>query len=135
MGPMSIQHIRSLEGLEWTLGDRLRKIRRREGISQGEFAEALGVNRKSIAAWESDINQPRTSVDLAKRIEKTYGVPAVWTLGLETGTPGPPGGPGVSYTTWDSNPEPIDLVRGRESGKVLQLQFGDAQPVELPDAA
>lgn len=107
---MKTQSTHALNGLGWTFGDRLRKIRRREGISQSEFADALGINRKSVAAWESDINEPRAVLTVARKIEMVFGVPAAWTLGLSNAnTPGPDG-PGAesSYTTRDSNPEPAD---------------------------
>ena len=54
---------------EWSLGDRLRKIRRTAGLSQVEFADQLGENQKTYAAWELDTSAPRNVVALAKRIE------------------------------------------------------------------
>ena len=98
----------TLAELDWTFGDRLRKIRRVVGASQADFASALSQGRHSLAAWESCLNEPRNPVAIAKRIELAYGIPATWTLGLETQRPGP-SGPGQSYTTRDSNPEPADL--------------------------
>lgn len=66
----------------WTLGDRLRKVRRSRRLSQVEFARLLGEKEKSIANWESDISRPRDVVALAKNVEATYGVPADWLLGV-----------------------------------------------------
>lgn len=92
--------------LEWSLGDRLRKIRRGAGVSQEEFAATLSVNKKSLAAWT---NAPRNVVAIAKRIELAYGVPATWTLGLETKPgPGPDGPRPVKLPGLDSNQEPFD---------------------------
>ncbi|WP_432277712.1 helix-turn-helix transcriptional regulator, partial [Pseudomonas aeruginosa] len=34
------------------IGDRIRQIR--GGLGVGEFAERLGVNRKTVARWESN---------------------------------------------------------------------------------
>lgn len=68
---------------EWTLGDRLRKIRRHLGVSQIEFAVTIEQNPKSYSSWESDQAQPRQLVAVAKRIEVATGVPAVWLLGIE----------------------------------------------------
>jgi transcriptional regulator with XRE-family HTH domain len=75
---------------DWTLGDRLRKVRRHLGISQSEFAVMIEQNPKSYSSWESDQAQPRQLVSVAKRIEIATGVPASWVLGLasnlDTGT-------------------------------------------------
>lgn len=76
---------------EWTLADRLRKIRRLTGMSQGEFARAINVPEPRYAAWETGRNQPHSGdlLAVAKRIELLTRVPAVWTLGLsEDGSPG-----------------------------------------------
>jgi transcriptional regulator with XRE-family HTH domain len=66
----------------WTLGDRLRKVRRSRRLSQVEFARLLGESEKSIANWESDVSRPRDVVTLAKKVQATYGVPAEWVLGV-----------------------------------------------------
>lgn len=69
---------------EWTLGDRLRKIRIEGGFgTQAEFAELIGANLQQYGAWESGRNRPRDIVALAKRIELLARVPAEWTLGLD----------------------------------------------------
>lgn len=70
----------------WSLGDRLRKVRLTAGLDQRQFAEALGVQPGSLAAWETDRSTPRKLVDIAKTIEKVTGVPAAWTLGVSEPT-------------------------------------------------
>lgn len=80
--------------LQWTWGDRIRKIRRAAKLSQREFAAELGVSGATIAAWEASesIEPPRGGVSAAKRIEMRWpSVPATWTLGLTPG--GSPNGP------------------------------------------
>ena len=68
---------------EWTIGDRLRKIRRSiGGITQEEMAKLLNVKAVTYSAWESDTNKPRSLVAISKRIEMATGVPAAWVLGL-----------------------------------------------------
>ncbi len=98
------------ERLGWTFGDRIRKIRRALNVSQGEFADAIGRKRESLSTWESGrIDAPRDVVAIAKRIELAYGVPATWTLGLETKPgPGPDGPRPVKLPGLDSNQEPFD---------------------------
>ena len=85
-----------LTELEWSFGDRLRKIRRVVGASQDDFAAVLEVGKESLAAWELGVNTPRNIVALSKRIELAYGVPAGWTLGIqESPHPDPDGGEGA----------------------------------------
>lgn len=66
--------------LVWTLGDRLRKIRRGLGMSSREFAESLGVTNSTLAQWETDRSLPRSAVSVAEKIFETYGVPTEWVL-------------------------------------------------------
>lgn len=82
---------------EWSLADRLRRIRRELGLSQEKFAELLNVKPPRYGAWETGRNHPENVVDLARRIEAMTGVPAAWTLGVYSENPRP-GGPdgGVS---------------------------------------
>lgn len=87
--------------LQWTWGDRIRKIRRAARLSQRDFADALGMKSATIAAWEASesLEPPRGGVAAAKRIELMFpGVPAAWTLGLDDTPPNPPGSPSDSDT-------------------------------------
>ncbi len=47
-GPMSNAQVP-----DWTLADRLRKIRRHVGMSQAQFAALLGVRAPTYSAWEA----------------------------------------------------------------------------------
>lgn len=71
--------------LSWTIGDRLRKVRRSLGLSQEEFGELLGAKKPRYVAWETDRNLPQNLIPLAQRIEVlTAGrVPAAWILGVD----------------------------------------------------
>ena len=99
---------------EWTLADRLRKIRRLTGMPQGEFARAINVPEPRYAAWESGRNQPHSSdlLAVAKRIELLTQVPATWVLGLDT-TNGPrptmTWGEGHGLPRLDSDQQPSDV--------------------------
>lgn len=89
---------------EITTGDRLRISLRHASIAVQEMAEYLGVSRTSVSNWLGDRVQP--SKQTLRLWAFRCGVPLVW---LETGqAPTEPSGPEGSYTTWDSNPEPID---------------------------
>lgn len=67
---------------QWTLADRLRKIRRDRHLTQDQIAAQLGVKPVTWAAWEAGRTRPHDVVELAGLIERTYGVPAAWTLGV-----------------------------------------------------
>ena len=43
----------------FSLGERIRKVREDLGLSQQQFADQLGVDRKTVGNWEADRNQPR----------------------------------------------------------------------------
>lgn len=67
---------------QWSLSDRLRKIRRDSHLSQEDFAHMLGIKTTTYASWESGRNQPERVLELAALVEDTFDVPAAWTLGL-----------------------------------------------------
>ncbi|CDZ92248.1 hypothetical protein RHRU231_930127 [Rhodococcus ruber] len=67
----------------WTMGDRLRKIRREIKMGQEEFAEALGVKPSTYMAWESGRNAVPSEVAIARRVRVLCGVPEWWTLGID----------------------------------------------------
>jgi transcriptional regulator with XRE-family HTH domain len=67
---------------EWNLADRLRKIRRDRHLTQEQIATELGIKPVTWAAWESGRNHPDHVLDVAVAIERRYGVPAAWTLGV-----------------------------------------------------
>lgn len=83
--------------LEFTRGDRLRKARERRGLSQTDFAEELGVARRTIVNYETESTAPKPLV--LKMWAMATGVSSKW---LETGEipTTPDGGPdqGVSLT-------------------------------------
>lgn len=42
-----------------TFGNNLRDIRERKGITQQQLADRMGVDRSTIAQWESGVSMPR----------------------------------------------------------------------------
>lgn len=108
----------------WSFGDRVRKCRTTVGMTQGEFAAAIGVTESSLAAWETDRAMPRSRslIDVCKRIEVVTNVPHSWLLGSDEPTPPPPG---------------AGAVPRREQRQVRHLRpvIDDAQPVEISDEA
>lgn len=71
----------------WTFGDRIRKARRRTGMTGAEFSEALGITSSALGQYETDRAVPRDIVDLAKRVEDLTGIPAAWLLGVDPAEP------------------------------------------------
>jgi transcriptional regulator with XRE-family HTH domain len=67
---------------QWTLADRLRKIRRDRHLTQEQMANAVGVKPVTWSAWEAGRTRPHDVVELAGAIEERFGVPAAWTLGV-----------------------------------------------------
>jgi transcriptional regulator with XRE-family HTH domain len=65
-----------------TLGDRLRAVRRRLGMSQEELATRSGVEQESIERVEQNKRRSLRSDDLA-RLVKALGVSADELLGTE----------------------------------------------------
>jgi transcriptional regulator with XRE-family HTH domain len=74
---------------QWSLADRLRKIRRDRHLTQAEIAKALGVKEPTWSAWEAGRTRPHDVVELAGLIEQRFGTPAAWTLGVLNSVPGP----------------------------------------------
>jgi transcriptional regulator with XRE-family HTH domain len=67
---------------EWTLADRLHKARKHAGYDQGELADAIGIARASLSAYENGHRTPRRPVLLSWAM--ATGVSLEW---LEKGTP------------------------------------------------
>ena len=130
---MAIDQFRDIDGadplpsrfwLDWTLGDRLRKAHRSVGVSQEEFAATLGVNRKSLAAWELDTNEPRNLLALARRMELAYKIPVSWTLGLETYPGTDSEEPRPECPQRGSNPRPMgNLPENTDDTEAVIYQF------------
>lgn len=83
---------------QFTLGDRLRRLRRDHNMTQGAFAALLGQTEKAYGAWESGINTPRgdTLLDLGQAVEHLYGAGARdWLMGWSSSPSGPTGPRGV----------------------------------------
>lgn len=41
-----------------TLGERIRELRKKHGLSQEQLADKLNVSRQAVQKWESNINEP-----------------------------------------------------------------------------
>lgn len=70
---------------KWELSDRIRKIRRLQGMTQDAFASAVEVAPGTLRSWESGNSDPSSSDLLlfSVRCQVRFGVPAWWTQGLD----------------------------------------------------
>ena len=56
------------------LADKIIDLRKKNGWSQEELAEKLGVSRQAVSKWETGAADPSTSNLLA--LSKIFGIPA-----------------------------------------------------------
>lgn len=68
------------------LGERLRRARERQGLTQAKVAEALGVERSTYTRWESGLREP--DIDTIHRVADILAVSVAYLLG-ETDDPTP----------------------------------------------
>ena len=59
--------------------ERLIELRKEKGLTQVEFAKAIGYTQAQISQWESGINEPKASAIIA--ISDYFGICADYLLG------------------------------------------------------
>ena len=60
------------------IGDRLRWHRELMGMTQAEYAAAIGVRRNSYTTWETGAQ--RLSLNGARAIKQRFGLPLDWLI-------------------------------------------------------
>ena len=68
-----------------TLGEKLKEIRKRFGLSQEQLAEIMSVSRQAITKWENDGGLP--DVSNLQELSKVFGITVDYLLNVETGLP------------------------------------------------
>lgn len=68
-----------------TLGQKLREIRRRFGLSQEELAEIMNVSRQAITKWENDGGLP--DVSNLQELSRVFGLTVDYLLNDENQLP------------------------------------------------
>lgn len=63
-----------------TLGERLRKARKRRGMSQIDVYNAVGISNKSLSRYEKDSSTP--SPEAIKKLSRLYDVSSEYILGM-----------------------------------------------------
>ena len=78
-----------------TFGEKLQKLRSREGLSQDALAELLDVSRQAVSKWER--NEAMPEAEKIVRISRQFGVTTDYLLMEEREDPGTPADPQL----WD----------------------------------
>ena len=59
-------------GVDLTIGEQIKEVRKKAGLTQKELGERLGVSYQSIAQWENNLRKPK--YDTLKRIAEALDV-------------------------------------------------------------
>jgi transcriptional regulator with XRE-family HTH domain len=87
-----------------SIGERIRKVRRKLRLSQAQFGEPLDVSRGAVGNWERDLGIKRENL---VQIAKTYNVSLEWLSGE---TEEPPEILTIDRIASGNKGEPIDHV-------------------------
>lgn len=58
--------------MKLTIGENIRNYRRKQDLTQEEFAERLGVSYQSVSRWENGATYP--DIELLPAISKLFGI-------------------------------------------------------------
>ena len=58
--------------MKLTIGENIRNYRRKQDLTQEEFAERLGVSYQSVSRWENGATYP--DIELLPAISKLLGI-------------------------------------------------------------
>jgi transcriptional regulator with XRE-family HTH domain len=106
--------------IEWTLGDRITKIRHVLGLEQRELADLLGVTDKAVSKWENDGGRPRDLLGVARRLaqltaEAGTPVTEAWVLGVDGSRTS------RSWSLVDLDPGQMELALGSSLGALVAV--------------
>lgn len=105
-----------------TLGEKIRNLRKRSGMSQEKLAELMGISRQSVAKWESGQSSP-SSANLFK-LADILGTTTVSLLASEDESPGAE----IAGTLGDGKPIQAEQAeKAGESSSSSSVQ-GDGLP-------
>lgn len=61
-----------------TIGERIRAVRQRAGLSLDRFAEALGSSRRALINWEQNAAEP--PIGILAKLRRLYDVDPEWVV-------------------------------------------------------
>ena len=96
-----------------TLGERLRKARKRKGLSQSAASEAIGISNKALSRYETDISYP--ALEVLKKLGRLYDVSSEYLLG-NTGAMGESSDTAYSPETYENM---VSMTDHKASAKKL----------------
>lgn len=118
------------------LGDRLRLLRKRKGLTQTEFAERMGIPNQNVSNYERDFRQP--DYETLKRFADYFEVSTDYLLGLTE----IPAGPDKTEVLSSKDEKDMakrmakmkrDLIEGRADGQTL-LHKGEPMSEEAMES-
>jgi len=65
------------------IGEKIKKLRKMNGLTQADIARQLGITRSSVNAWEMGVSMPSTSYVI--KLSRIFKVSTDYLLGLERG--------------------------------------------------
>lgn len=65
------------------IGEKIKKLRKMNGLTQADIARELGITRSSVNAWEMGVSMPSTSYVI--KLSHIFKVSTDYLLGLEHG--------------------------------------------------
>lgn len=107
-----------------TLGERLRKARKRKGLSQMDVFDALGISNKSLSRYEKDTSAP--SPEVLKKLSRLYDVSSEYILGVTAAM-------GQSSDNVSDGDNLIDMLDQRGSAEKL-IRFISSSPTAFHTA-
>lgn len=101
-----------------TFGERLRRARKRRGLSQVDVSEAIGLSNKSLSRYEKDDGTPNP--ETLMRLSRLYDVSSEYLLGLSSDM-------GRSSDTAQGEEDLIAMTDNRQSAERL-ISFISSSP-------
>ncbi len=89
-----------MKGNELPMGERLSKLRKSQGLSQAEVAEALSISRQVVSRWETGETAP--SAENRRKLSQLYHIPLEYLM-----EDGPEWTPPPTQWTLPSEPDPL----------------------------
>lgn len=63
------------------LGEKIKRLRKENGLNQTQLAERIGVDKSAISFWENGINEPKANY--ITKLALLFNISADYLLGIE----------------------------------------------------